>query len=232
MARGSRVGIKRASMRKNVACEIAVEPSMATALRRPSIACSAVSRPGWTGVSMRASSPGNLDQSSVIDASVPRVALVTSAITGHSTACPGLSRLARPCHTTPPSILTGFKSCETLDVSAGATKASSSGSSRSASPKSSSRLSPRRVARVPSPTPSRSTNLQPRAAAAMRRVASACPTSCWQYRNARSPYFQASRQGTDDRPTRKAASGKGARSSVDRSVPRTARRSRACALGA
>jgi len=58
--------------------------------------------------------------------------------------------------------------------------ASSSGSSRSASPKSLLRESPIRRAMVASATPSRSTSLQPRAAAAMRRVASACPTSCWQ----------------------------------------------------
>ena len=57
-----------------------------------------------------------------------------------------------------------------------------------------------------------STNFQPRAAAAMRMVASACPTSCWQYRKARSPYFQASRQWTDDRPTTNDSSGKGAKS--------------------
>jgi len=31
----------------------------------------------------------------------------------------------------------------------------------------------------------------------MRTAAMACPRSCWQYRKARSPYFQASRQWID-----------------------------------
>ena len=51
-------------MRKNASCEIAVEPSIATALRRPRIAFSAVSRPWRTGVPKSSSSVGNPEKSS------------------------------------------------------------------------------------------------------------------------------------------------------------------------
>ena len=100
--RRSRVGINRASMRKNASCEIAVEPSIATALRRPRMAFSAVSRPWRTGIPNSSSSVGNREKSSVIGALADRrVACATSSITGHSTLCSGLSVLALPHHCAP-----------------------------------------------------------------------------------------------------------------------------------
>ena len=134
--RPSRVGINRASMRKNASCEIVVEPSIATALRRPRIALSAVSRPWRTGFPKSSSSTGNPEKSSVIGALAdPRVARATSSITGHSTRCPGLSVLALPNHRAPslPAVIP-FRGAGAHDEGPGVTQARSSGSSRSAVP--------------------------------------------------------------------------------------------------
>src|ERR1039457_1165574 len=72
----------------------------------------------------------------------------------------------------------------------------------------------------------------PRAAAANRIVPSAWPTSCWQYRNARSPYFQASRQRMDDSPTRNEPSGNDAVKAAQTEGSKFARSSRPCAFDA
>jgi hypothetical protein len=47
---------------------------------------------------------------------------------------------------------------------------------------------------MPSDQRGNSASFHPRSAAANLNAPMACPASCWQYRNARSPYFQASRQ--------------------------------------
>ena len=104
-----------------------------------------------------------------------------SSITGHSTLCSGLSVFALPCQSTPPPCaVSDFDSDGSGAGKSGVTNAISSASSRSAPAKSSSRSSPSRLEMVLLLTPSRSTNLQPSAAAAIRRLASAWPTSCWQ----------------------------------------------------
>src|ERR1035438_9205191 len=62
--RPSRVGTRRANIRKKVAAGIAVDPSMLTALLRPRITFSAEKAPDRTGAPKSSSSEGNLENSS------------------------------------------------------------------------------------------------------------------------------------------------------------------------
>jgi hypothetical protein len=96
--RPSRVGARRANIRKKVAAGIAVDASMLTALLRPRMTFSAVNAPDRTGAPKISSSEGNLENSS--SAAVLRfvVATATWSITGQSTPCSGLSMLAVPYH--------------------------------------------------------------------------------------------------------------------------------------
>ena len=96
--RPSRVGTRRASIRKNVVAEIAVDASMLTALLRPRMTFSAVDAPDRTGGSKSSPSEGNLEKSSAIAVVGFAVAAATSSITGQSTPCWGLSTLAVPYH--------------------------------------------------------------------------------------------------------------------------------------
>src|SRR5213079_1903601 len=155
----------------------------------------AVNAPDRTGGSKSSPSEGNPEKSSSIAVVGFVVAPATSSITGQSTLCSGLSTLAVPYHReAAPWDATSLdkQRPRSLDQFPLTTTAKSLGCSRSAPAESASRLSPRSC--DVASTRSRRKSFQPRAAAAKRRVARACPTSCWQYRNARSPYFQASRQ--------------------------------------
>src|SRR5260221_2545433 len=96
--RPSRVGTRRASIRKNVAAEIAVDASMLTALLRPRMTFFAVNAPDRTGGSKSSPSAGNPEKSSSIAVVGFVVAAATSSITGQSTLCSGLSTLAVPYH--------------------------------------------------------------------------------------------------------------------------------------
>src|SRR5438093_2890715 len=62
--RPSRVGTRRANIRKKVAAGIAVDASMLTALLRPRMTFSAVNAPDRTGAPKSSSSEGNLENSS------------------------------------------------------------------------------------------------------------------------------------------------------------------------
>ena len=98
MDRRSRVGTRRASIRKNVSTGIDVVPSMLTALRRPSITFSASNDPDRTSGTKSSSSEGNREKSSC-DRRLPALAgrrRATSSMTGQSAACAGLSALALP----------------------------------------------------------------------------------------------------------------------------------------
>jgi hypothetical protein len=96
--RPSRVGTRRASIRKNIAAEIAVDASMLTALLRPRMTFFAVNAPDRTGGSKSSPSEGNPEKSSSIAVVGFVVAPATSSITGQSTLCSGLSTLAVPYH--------------------------------------------------------------------------------------------------------------------------------------
>src|SRR5437660_8779728 len=96
--RPSRVGTRRASIRKNVAAEIAVDASMLTALLRPRMTFFAVNAPDRTGGSKSFPSAGSPEKSSSIAVVGFVVAPATSSITGQSTLCSGLSTLAVPYH--------------------------------------------------------------------------------------------------------------------------------------
>src|SRR5216683_5093348 len=96
--RRSLLGTRRASIRKNVAAEIAVDASMLTALLRPRMTLSAVNAPDRTGGSKSSPSEGNPEKSSSIAVVGFVVAAATSSITGQSTPCSGLSMLAVPYH--------------------------------------------------------------------------------------------------------------------------------------
>src|ERR1019366_7411197 len=96
--RPSRVGTRRAIIRKKVAAGIAVDPSMVTALLRPRIIFSAAKAPDRTGAPKSSSSEGNLENSSSAAILEFEVAAATWSITGQSTPCPGLSPFAVPDH--------------------------------------------------------------------------------------------------------------------------------------
>src|ERR1022692_1110637 len=98
MDRPSRVGTRRANIRKKVAAGIAVDASMLTALLRPRMTFSAVNAPDRTGAPKRSSSEGNLENSSSAAILEFVVATATWSITGQSTPCSGLSTLAVPYH--------------------------------------------------------------------------------------------------------------------------------------
>ncbi len=228
------VGMRRPSIRKKVAAEIAVDASMLTALRRPRMTLSAVNEPERTGDSKTSLSEGQPEKSSRKTVPGLDVAPATSSITGHSTPWSRLRTLAFPCHGPAATSRTASsgrgRSCGSSQVP-GVTTARSSGCSRSAPASSASRSTPSSIETAESLSPRRR-SFHPRAAAAMRMAPSACPTSCWQYRNARSPYFQASRQSTDVRPTRKELSGNARVSPVQTRGSTSARRSSPCSLGA
>src|SRR5205085_8623063 len=94
----SRMGTRHASIRKNVAAEIAVDASMLTALLRPRMTFFAVNAPDRTGGSKRSPSQGNPEKSSSIAVVGFVVAPAISSITGQSTLCSGLRTLAVPYH--------------------------------------------------------------------------------------------------------------------------------------
>src|SRR2546427_11845025 len=96
--RPSRVGTRRASIRKNIAAEIAVDASMLTALLRPRMTFFAVNAPDRTGGSQGSPSAGNLEKSSSIAVVGFVVAPATSSITGRATLCSGLPTLAGAHH--------------------------------------------------------------------------------------------------------------------------------------
>src|SRR5579863_10776398 len=96
--RPARVGTRRANIRKKVAAGIAVDPSMLTALLRPTMTFSAVNAPDRTGAPKSSSSEGNLENSSSAAILGFVVATATWSITGQSTPCSGLSTLAVPYH--------------------------------------------------------------------------------------------------------------------------------------
>src|ERR1039458_6259317 len=96
--RPSRVGTRRANIRKKVAAGIAVDPSMLTALLRPRMTFSAVKAPDRTGAPKSSSSEGNLENSSSPAILEFIVAAATWSITGQSTPCSGLRTLAVPYH--------------------------------------------------------------------------------------------------------------------------------------
>src|SRR5258705_12846753 len=96
--RPSRVGMRRASIRKNVAAEIAVDASMLTALLRPRMTFFAVNAPDRTGGSKSFPSAGNPEKYSAIAVVRFVVAPATSSITGQSTLSSGPSPLAVPYH--------------------------------------------------------------------------------------------------------------------------------------
>src|SRR6266536_3448868 len=96
--RPSRVGTRRANIRKKVAAGIAVDASMLTALLRPRMTFSAVNAPDRTGAQKSSSSEGNLENSSSAAILGFVVATATWSITGQSTPCSGLSTLAVPYH--------------------------------------------------------------------------------------------------------------------------------------
>src|SRR3984893_7907906 len=85
--RPSRVGTGRASIRKNVAAEIAADASMVTALLRPRTTFFAGDPPDRTGGSKSPPSEGNPEKSSSIAVVGFVVAAATSSITGQSTLC-------------------------------------------------------------------------------------------------------------------------------------------------
>ena len=151
-------------MWNNVAAEIAVEPSMLTALRRPRMTVSALCAPDRIGRSNSSASDGNAAKSSSIAASGLVVAAATSSITGQAT-WSRLSRLALPYH----RVASDDRESASITMPGsppptGETTAMRSGCSRSASVKSASRSSPRtcsvphrRVARAASRGPPRRT---------------------------------------------------------------------------
>ena len=179
-------GITRRSILKKLSAEIAVLPSKASALRRWWITCRAESGVASNGSSSfgvelspkaiyRGSRPGFLD------------AAVTSSIISQATGSSTLSRFALPCH----RCCDSRTSSSTADgsresgislglLSSGQTIAIRSGCSRSACSKSVGRFSPNSPSIESSERPSRSSMRHPSAAAAMRNVPIACPTSCWQ----------------------------------------------------
>src|SRR6266446_6361647 len=85
MVRLSRVGRRRAIIRKNVSAEIAVDASMLIALLRPRITLSAVNEPDRTGAAKSSFLDGSPEKSCSVDVGSRDVARATWSITGQST---------------------------------------------------------------------------------------------------------------------------------------------------
>src|SRR5579859_4384298 len=98
IVRSSRVGTRRAIIRKKVAAEIAVDASMLTALLRPRMTFSALKELDRTGFEKSSASEGKLENFSSAGVFGFIVAAATSSITGHSTPCSLLSTFAVPHH--------------------------------------------------------------------------------------------------------------------------------------
>src|SRR6185437_15559085 len=96
--RPSRVGIRRAIIRKKVDADIFVDASMLTALLRPRMTFAVLRAPDRTGVANSSASEGKLENPSSARDFGFIVAVATSSITGHSTPCSLLSTFAVPYH--------------------------------------------------------------------------------------------------------------------------------------